>query len=169
MREKATRRIVLAGGFGVGLVSLGGWQIRSEEPLADLPAEVAEAEFDWSEETTEYAGPQWQREGTKSVHLDRTGDAVVLRGWLQYGSSSCDRIRVARIDSLDGGSELVVEVSSAEKDHGLFGTRTCTDDLAEGSYRLEMTLASESPEQLRVTATHAPETEMGSVTTEFEL
>ncbi|KMT45732.1 hypothetical protein EL22_28100 [Halostagnicola sp. A56] len=64
------------------------------------------------------------------------GDTVIVRGTVQYGSSSCGTVELAHAAYEDSQDRLDLLIVAADDSNWLGG---CTDDLVETGYRVETT------------------------------
>lgn len=62
---------------------------------------------------------------------------VTARGTIQYGSSSCGTVKLARAEYEDSQNRLDLLIVAADDSRRPLG---CTDDLVEGGYRIEATV-----------------------------
>ncbi|MDG5819288.1 hypothetical protein [Natronococcus sp. A-GB7] len=112
-------------------VAATGWFAATAGCLERLPGVGLETSF----ETT---AAELSVEEPPDVTVD--GDDVVVRGTIEYGSSSCGGIELAHAEYESSQRRLDVLVVAAD-DSGW--ASACSDDLVEEGYRLEATVGDE--------------------------
>jgi hypothetical protein len=165
---RVTRRKALAGGASVAVAGIGGWWAFGRDepgPLDDLPDGIQTAEFAWSREESKYVDQQQLPEsGYLLPQIRVAGDSVRVRGVLVYGSSECNVIHIEALTYRN--STVRVGIGTDKKDSGWFDIQSCSDDLDDGSYLLEMTVESQ-PAKIVATA-HNRQGRAETTTHEFD-
>ena len=115
------RRTMLAGAGLAATAGIAGC-------LDRLPGTGPDAEF-------EAVDAELPADEPPDVTVD--GDVVTARGTVVYGSSSCGVVELAHAEYEDSQNRLdLLVVAGDDSDRG----RGCTDDVAEGGYRVEATV-----------------------------
>lgn len=103
---------------------------------------VSDVSFSWTSD------PERDPAAAPVVSVD--GGEVTVAGALWYGSSSCDRIVLERVDREDGDLRIRVG-SGAVPDQ----PTVCTDDMAVGDYRVAVGTTAARPGRVVVVEAHA--------------
>ena len=122
------RRTFLTATTGCGTLAISGC-------LSRLPGFGLEAAFETTDPELDTAHPP-------DITVD--GDTIIVLGTIEYGSSECGTAELAHAEYEQSQSRLDLLVVAADDSSGIV-SRSCSDDLVQTGYRIEVT----APDDLR--------------------
>ncbi|MFC6752054.1 hypothetical protein [Halorubrum tibetense] len=159
---KITKRRLIK--IGLATVSgLGSWWLflRSDrDPLDNPPKEIDSTKFEWGKISTLEIDKNTLPSEEPRINFDIEEKEVNIQGFLTYGSSTCNAIRIEDLNFENKKKKLCIGVGWIEEGNksGLF-TGSCTDDLDHKPYSVTLGLESSLPDIVEVVENHFDPTE----------